>query len=97
MYTQPFTTETPPARLLFALYCQSIFPDIASNAISVPYGVPYAMTNTTPLATVTGPYAMLLFGVAMDHKMVPLCASIATHPPPFVTSLDGRSVKFSLL
>ncbi len=85
-YTQPFTTETPPARLLLALYCQSTSPDVASNAKSAPYGTPYAVTKTTPLATVTGPYAMLLLGAAVDHKMEPLFASRATHPPPIVTS-----------
>jgi hypothetical protein len=46
------------------------------------------------LATVTGPIATPSFGTAMDHKMLPLCASIATHPPPVVTLLDGRSVNF---
>jgi hypothetical protein len=85
--TQPFIIETPPAMLLLAFYCQSISLDVASKIKS---------SKTTPLATTTSWYVMLLFGVSMDHKMVPLFASIATHPPSFVTSFDGRNVKLLL-
>jgi hypothetical protein len=85
--TQPFIIETPLAMLLLAFYCQSISLDVTSKAKS---------SKTIPLATITSRYVMLLFGGSMDHNMVPLFASIATHPPSFVTPFDGRNVKLLL-
>ncbi len=84
---QSFTIETPLAMLLLAFYCQSISLDVASKAKS---------SMTIPLATITSWYVMLLVGVSMDHMMVPLFASIATQPPSFVTSFDGRNVNLLL-
>ncbi len=51
--------------------------------------------NTTPFVTAKGPGAIVPSGVATDHKMVPFLASIATYPPPVVTTLEGMSVKFT--
>ncbi|KAF4350939.1 hypothetical protein G4B88_029105 [Cannabis sativa] len=50
--------------------------------------------KTTPLATVTGPEAVSLVGLAVDHRILPLPASIATQPPPVVFVVDGFRVKF---
>jgi hypothetical protein len=58
--------------------------------------LPKEVAKTTPFVTDNGPGVTLPSGVATDHRIVPLLASIATHPPPVVTTLEGMSVKFIL-
>jgi hypothetical protein len=53
--------------------------------------------KTTPLATVTGAWAVSLLGFAVDHKISPEFAFIATHPPAVVVWLEGFNVKLSRL
>lgn len=51
--------------------------------------------KTTPLATVTGAWAVSLLGFAVVHKISPESASRATHAPAVVVWLEGARVKFS--
>jgi hypothetical protein len=50
--------------------------------------------KSNPLATVTGPAEVALPGLAVDHRILPLLVSIATHPPAVVVFSEGLRVKF---
>jgi len=50
--------------------------------------------KTTSFATLTGPLAVLLLGFAVDHRILPVFESIATHPPVVVVVFNGARVKF---
>jgi hypothetical protein len=60
------------------------------------YTGPFEATEpakTTPLATVTGAWAVSLLGFAVDHTIFPVSASRATHAPAVVIRFDGARVK----
>lgn len=67
-------------------------PVLASIAYIFPCGF-VDPPNRTPLATLTGPDEVALLGFAVDHRILPLQGSIATHPPEVVILLDGLRVK----
>ncbi|KAL3501362.1 hypothetical protein ACH5RR_035827 [Cinchona calisaya] len=49
----------------------------------------------SPLTNVTGPGEISLMGLAVVHRISPVLASKATHPPAVVVCVDGLRVKGS--
>ena len=89
----PLLTEAPPNTEAPVLCDQRILPEAASMAYIGPVGC-VDPAKRTPLAMVTGPLVLALLGLAVDHRVLPVLASIATHPPALVIVLDGLRVKF---
>ena len=89
----PLLTEAPPYTEAPVLCDQRILPEAASMAYIGPVGC-VDPAKRTPLAMVTGPLEVALLGLAVDHRVSPVLASIATHPPAVVIASDGLRVKF---
>ena len=70
-YTHPSLTDIPPKTMAPVSYDHRISPVLAFIAYMGPFGF-VDPAKSTLLATVTGPAALALLGLAVDQRILPL-------------------------